>query len=287
MVEHHAARAAAGAAGIDDAGNVVAGQRGHARLHRRPGGNGVAGLQCLPLVDREAAALRRWQGIHRHQVFRLARAQHGPDQRLCQTFVRDEHAACAAVIEDVAVVAFGVGGVGRGGDAAGGHDGKVGNAPFGPVFGHQHDPVARLQAQPDEAFGEQAHPPRRLGIADRLPCPVDAGGQEGHMAPFVGTLEEQAHQRPCLHDVVKLHGLANSHLAAGSSRPVATLQVQLTRGTWEQRQDWPFAGYRGPASAGANPSACPSPAGPEPGSAGIRTSSVRRGSNAARHVPSA
>ena len=54
------------------------------------------------------------------------------------------------------MIAFGVGGVGRHRDAAGGHDRQIGNAPFGAVFGHQHHPVAVLQAQLPQRLGKAA-----------------------------------------------------------------------------------------------------------------------------------
>ena len=61
------------------------------------------------------------------------------------------------------MVALGVGGVGRRGDAAGGHDGEVGDAPFGAVFGHEHHPVAIAKADPAQALGQQADLLGRLG----------------------------------------------------------------------------------------------------------------------------
>ena len=78
-------------------------------------------------------------------------------------------AAAPAIVEDMLVIARRVGGVGRHGDAARGHDREVGDQPFGAVLADQHDAVAGLEPDPLEAVGQRRDLPRRLGIADRLP----------------------------------------------------------------------------------------------------------------------
>jgi len=55
------------------------------------------------------------------------------------------------------MVAADVGGVGRHGDAACRHDRKVGDAPFGAVFGDQRDAVTILEAHAAKCFGQEAH----------------------------------------------------------------------------------------------------------------------------------
>ncbi len=45
------------------------------------------------------------------------------------------------------VIVHGIGRIGRHRDRAGGHDRQIRYCPFGPVFGHQPDPVARPDPQ--------------------------------------------------------------------------------------------------------------------------------------------
>src|SRR3546814_3696129 len=73
----------------------------------------------------------------------------------------------AAVGQHMAMIARQRGGVGRHGDAAGGHDGKVGDQPFRPVLRHQHHAVAGLQAQVAQAARDLADLARDLAPALR------------------------------------------------------------------------------------------------------------------------
>ena len=126
----------------------------------------------------------------------------------------------------MAVIALGIGGIGRGGDAACRHDRQIGDAPFGPVFGNHHHPVAVFQPQARKAFGQQAHLPRRFGIADRLPRAADLGGQERLVAAFVGALEEQADQIARVDDILDCTCRASSADCAGCTRLSAMQQVE-------------------------------------------------------------
>ena len=95
-------------------------------------------------------------------VMAFGAEQDGGDEVLRQLLVRDDHRLRARIAEDVRVIARRVGRVGRDGDAACGHDPKVGDQPFGPVLADQHDPVAGLEPDCLQAFGEGRDLPRRL-----------------------------------------------------------------------------------------------------------------------------
>ena len=55
-------------------------------------------------------------------------------------------------LAEVQMIALGIGGVGRHRDAPRRHNAQIGDAPFGPVFGNQHDAVALFQTQLTQRF---------------------------------------------------------------------------------------------------------------------------------------
>ena len=132
MMLPHAARRAAGAAGVDDAGEVVAPDPAH-RAHRardvrpRPPSARPSGGSC------PSRALAGADVLDADDVVALAE-EHGREQVLRQLLVRDDHRSRARIAEDVRVIAFGVGDVGRHRDAARGHDTEIGDQPFRPVL---------------------------------------------------------------------------------------------------------------------------------------------------------
>ena len=129
-----------------------------------------AGDQLGPMVElRDVLRLAGADVVDADDVMAFGREQHRRDQGLGQLLGRDDHRPRARIAEDVLVIAGGVGGVGRHGDAAGGHDAEVGDQPFRPVLADQHHPVARLEAEPLQAVGQRRDLPRRLAPADRLP----------------------------------------------------------------------------------------------------------------------
>src|SRR3569623_1515826 len=92
-------------------------------------------------------------------------------------------AAGARRVDDaVGVVALCIGGVGRHGDAARGHDRQVADAPFGTVLADQHDAVPRRETDRLEPGGEARHLARRLGPALRHPAAVLLVPQERRVA---------------------------------------------------------------------------------------------------------
>ena len=143
----HAARRAAGAAGVDDAGEVVAAdaRRRAARAPRRRPSPATSSAQWWISTSSGAWPVR--MSSMPMTCWHSDDDQHRRQQRLRQLLGRDDHRAGARIVEDVLVVALGVGGVGRHGDAARGHDREVGDQPFGPVLADQHHPVAGLRAR--------------------------------------------------------------------------------------------------------------------------------------------
>ena len=162
---HHPARRAAGAAGVDEAGEVVAADLGHraASAPRRPPPPPTRlrpvmrhGRRRLPgRCAMSSMAISCWQsGASMH------RRQQGPAPAC---WVETITARAPALSEDMAVIALGVGGVGRHGDAARGHDREVGDQPFGPVLADQHRPGRRASARSASAprpAPRPAAPPR-------------------------------------------------------------------------------------------------------------------------------
>jgi len=177
MMLHHPARRTAGAAGVDEAGGVLAPHTEPARLGlldpRR-----AAFDQRAPVVDRHLALLPDAQAFHADDEMRIG-AHHRGHQRARQLGSRDDHRPRAAVVEDMLMVAFGVGRIGRDGDAARGHDAEVGDAPFGAVFAHQHHPVALFQPELAQIMRERRDLPRNLPPAQRLPRAIGFAPQEG------------------------------------------------------------------------------------------------------------
>ena len=154
-------------------------------------GGSIAGDQRRPSVIFEAARLLALQIVDPDDMLDKAGLPDRAHQRGKQLLGRDEHRARARIVEDVRVIAAGVGGVGRDGDAPGGHDREVGDAPFGTVFGDQHHAVAVLQPHAPQCLGQQAHLRGRFAPADRLPCAAAFRANERLVAPFVGPLKEQ------------------------------------------------------------------------------------------------
>ena len=170
VVLHHAARRAAGAAGVDDAGEVFAPDLRHALLERadvrsgrrpaRPNDGNWATSGAWPVMM--SSIEMTWWHSDANSTAGIS--------VLGQLLGRDDHRAGARIAEDMLVIAGGVGGVGRNGDAAGGHDAEVGDQPFRPVLADQHAP-GRPASSPMRLrlVGQRRHLPRRLVPADRLP----------------------------------------------------------------------------------------------------------------------
>ena len=167
---------------------------GDARVDRRARRGGVALEQARSTGG--SRELPAWSGAQR--LDRRSRARRCPSARspgaaaAASLRGRDDHRPRARIVEDVQVVALGVGGVGRRGDAARGHDREVGDRPFGAVLGDQHHAVAVARAPCARSASASRQTWRAASRpAQRLPCAAALGGQERPLAELVGALEEQ------------------------------------------------------------------------------------------------
>jgi hypothetical protein len=217
MMLHHAARGAAGAAGIDDA-RLVAARGG---LGQRAGidigwmGGDQVGPQAAGII-----ALRTADRLHRNDQADL-RSQHRRHQRRRQLGGRHDHRTRAAVGQDMLMVARRIGGVGRHRDAAGGHDRQIGDAEFRAIFADQHHRVAGLQPFRLQPGRHRCHLARDFGPAQRLPSPLRLAPQEGRVALFLGAGKEHGDQIGETFD--RPHRLNSSYIGASAAR----LQRQL------------------------------------------------------------
>ena len=147
--------------------------------------------------------------------------QHCGDQRLGQFLGRDDHRPSLTIVEDMLVIAGGVGGVGRDGDAARGHDCKIGDQPFGAVLADQHDPVAGVHPEPFQAIGKRSNLARGLGPTDRLPRARRLRPQERRIAFVPCAGEEHRHQIGKMFEL-----LFQNPLPAGQSSPTTPVSCR-------------------------------------------------------------
>ncbi len=205
MMLHHSARRAAGAAGVDKAGGIIARHREPARLRVRQM-RLAAFDQRRPVVDRHLALLADAQTFHTDDDMRVG-PHHRGHQGARELCGRDDDGARAAVVEDMLVIAFGVRGVGGHGDAPRRHDGEIGDAEFGPVFADEDDAVALLQPQRAQIMRERGDLVRNLPPAQRLPRAVGLVPEKGAFAAPFGTVEKHRDQTGKMVEmrVVQLH----------------------------------------------------------------------------------
>ena len=88
------------------------------------------------------------------------------------------------------MIAFGIGGVGGDGNAPRRHDRQVADAPFGPVFGYQHDPVTGVQPDRFQRRCKCCNLRRGRCPADRLPAPARLGPEERLVTACAGAREK-------------------------------------------------------------------------------------------------
>ena len=192
MMLHHPARRAAGAAGVDQARSVVARHRGGARLgflQIRL----AAGDERRPVAYRDVTLLPDAQAFHGDDRMRVG-ARHRGHQRARQLGGRHDHRLGPAVVEDVLVIAFGVGGVGRHRNAARGHDREISDAPFGAVFTDQHDAVTVLQPHLAQPMRQRRDLVRDLPPAQRMPDAIGFAPQERIFTALFGAVEKHRDQ---------------------------------------------------------------------------------------------
>ena len=205
MMLHHPARGAAGTAGVDQAGQVLALDPGDPGVDRAPRRCGIPGDQRRPFVAVGLAELGQLERFDRDQVAHRAPVEHRRQQRLGQLGARHDHRPRPGIVEDVLVIALGVGDVGGHGDQPGRHDRQIGDAPFGAVVGHQHDPVARGQAHAGQGLGQQADLVGGLAPGQRLPGAIALGEEKWLVPERIGALQEQRDQVRAGIEIGKLH----------------------------------------------------------------------------------
>ena len=194
MMLAHAARQTAGAAGVDDAGQILA-LHGGASLesgavfvqHGR-----AARDQFAPVVDGQALhVLHRFQ---RNDGAAIVGGHGSRQQRLGQLRARYQRRFCAAVGQDMGVIGFSVGDVGRHGDGASGHHGEIGQAPFRAVFRNQHHPVTPADAGSDQCGRQAGDDIAGFAPTDRAPLAANLGDQEGRGRLFIGPIKKERDQ---------------------------------------------------------------------------------------------
>ena len=92
------------------------------------------------------------------------------------------------------MVGFGIGGIGRDGDAADRHHREIRDQPFGTVFGDDDDTVAGAEAEALEAGGQPADVVGDLAPAERPIAAVALGPDERPIAEALGLGEEHGDQ---------------------------------------------------------------------------------------------
>ena len=211
---HDAARRAAGSRRVDEAGELVP-------VHLRDGGlagghvRRMGGDEGLPVVELDIARLPARKRLDADDMLADVRPDRRREERPRQLLGRDDDGAGAAVVEDMLVVALGVGRVGGDGDAARRHDGEIGDAPFRPVLADQHHQVARLQPDRLQPRRQRGDLLRRVPPADRPPGAFALGPQERRIALRRRAGEEHRHQvREGLELARRAHSGGRSSVAA-------------------------------------------------------------------------
>jgi hypothetical protein len=149
-----------------------------------------AGDEVVPVVKAHVARLAGAQMVDPDHMLAPLRSDRRRKQRLGELLRRDDHGAGAAVVEDMLVVALGIGDVGRHGDAARRHDREIGDAPFRPVLGDQHDRVAAVEPDPAKRRRQRRDLLGRLAPARGDPGAILLGPKEGRIALGGGAREE-------------------------------------------------------------------------------------------------
>ena len=192
MRQHHALGRAAGAGGVDQAGQRVG--RDRRRLQRDVVGRRRIGDQSRPVHQpwRAAGVIRR--SIDHHQQIEAAGLSAGLAQRAGECRGGHDGRARAGIAQDVGVIGDGVGGVGRHRHRADRHQRGLGDRVFRPVLRHDHHPVAGGHAggaqMPRAGRGHAAE----LAPGDGVPGAVAECAQQGLVRPGAGQREHHRRQ---------------------------------------------------------------------------------------------
>ena len=193
MAEHDAFGLAAGAGGIDEAGGILGAQAG-CGIRTEVGQLLARGQRVLPGQHRQVQLARGLERLDADDQAGGRRLGDRRQQRLRQAVVRDHDRGRAAVLEQVGVVARGVGRIGRDGDRARGHDREIGDQPFRSVLGDQQHAVAGRHALGAQHAGEQTRLACRPLPAPGPVDPVALEPEKGLLAAPPGRPLEQLDQ---------------------------------------------------------------------------------------------
>ncbi len=171
VAQHHALGHAAGARGVDEAAGVAARQRDR-RIGRRRRRLLARGQRLVPGQQRHREPAGIGERLDAQQQPQRRRLGDRRQQRLGQPVARHHRGGRTAVLEQVGVLARGVGGVGRHRDRARRHDREVGDQPFRPVLGDQQHAVAGRHAPGAQGARQQPHL-----VRDALPRPRPVGAR--------------------------------------------------------------------------------------------------------------
>ena len=205
MMLAHPARCAAGAAGIDQAGQIAAPDRCNACLGLGACSSRIAADQVVPVMEGQCAGLHPPQRRHADDVFDVGRSQCCGQQGLGQFGGRNDDRPRARIFQNVVMIAFGVGNIGRHRYQPGGHDRQVGDAPFGPVFRHQRHPVARIQADRAQRPCQQTDLIGNRGPIERSPDTVTLGCKHRVRPALLRTVKKHRHQIGVAVKIGQLH----------------------------------------------------------------------------------
>ena len=201
MAQHDALGPAAGARGVDEAGEIV-GRAGRGMVdRRRVAGRGASASAQVSVGTGELA--RCVGRVHEEDEAHAGRLRHGRQQPLGQRRAGADHRRDLGVPQQIGEIVGGAGGVGRDGDAAG-QSGSARSAMHhsGPVLGHDQHPVARRDARAGArqrarscASSRRAPPaPRPIGAVASWPtgtgrsppCAAERSNMATRLAPRSG-----------------------------------------------------------------------------------------------------
>ena len=190
MRQHHALRCAAGAGGVDQAGQGLAVDIG--RFGRDIIGGLVVGDQAVP--GGGAWDVLPWHGLYGDQQIEPAGLRGGFPHPSGQGSGGDNGDADAGIAQHMGVIGHRVGGVGRHRHGADGQQGGFGNWIFRPIFRDNQHPIPGLhpgRAQPACDAGGLAG---EVAPGDAVPRPAAPGAQHRPVRPGFGAVEHHDRQ---------------------------------------------------------------------------------------------
>ncbi|GBD42535.1 hypothetical protein HRbin39_01929 [bacterium HR39] len=161
VAEHHSLGPAAGARGVDEAGEIVRpGPLREVHLRRRL----PLGQRLLPAHLAHVARRLVVAAVHAHHHAHPAHLLEGRVQAGEELGRGHDRRLRLAVLQQIGEIGRPVGGVGGHRHGPGAHDGEIGDAPLGAVLREQQHPLSGR----DPRRGEKARKERRLAVHLRI-----------------------------------------------------------------------------------------------------------------------